>query len=136
MVVVQRVPANTVDIFFFEEPGAPRAHLPSPPGRSPDLPFIAVWDDHETANNAYKDGAQNHTPGVEGDWETRKAAGKQAYYEWMPIREQANGEVYRKLSYGDLLVENSKLPTQKIQPYRIPPAPFSEQRSANGCLKI
>ena len=25
-------------------------------------PFIAVWDDHEIANNSYKTGAQNHQP--------------------------------------------------------------------------
>ena len=28
------------------------------------LPFITTWDDHESADNAYRDGAENHTPGV------------------------------------------------------------------------
>src|SRR5690606_33651129 len=28
-------------------------------------PFIAVWDDHETANNSFKDGAENHDPATE-----------------------------------------------------------------------
>lgn len=65
--------------------------------------FITVWDDHETANDAYKDGAQNHTEGAEGSWEDRKAAGKQAYFEWMPIREQENQIVYRKIQYGELM---------------------------------
>lgn len=32
-----------------------------------NFPFIAVWDDHETANNSWRDGAENHTPGVEGN---------------------------------------------------------------------
>ncbi len=69
------------------------------------LPMIAVWDDHETANNAWKDGAQNHQPDTEGSWEDRKRAGKQAYVEWMPIRENvtAADEIYRQFVFGNLL---------------------------------
>ncbi|HSI52094.1 MAG TPA: alkaline phosphatase D family protein [Ideonella sp.] len=48
-------------------------------------PMIAIWDDHETANNAWKDGAENQNPG-EGNWPDRVAAALQAYYEWMPVR--------------------------------------------------
>ncbi len=51
------------------------------------LPMIAIWDDHEVANDSYKDGAQNHTEGAEGSWADRVDAGLQAYYEWMPVRE-------------------------------------------------
>jgi alkaline phosphatase D len=77
--------------------------------RDPDLqelhrqhPFIPVWDDHESANNAWGNGAQNHQPD-EGDWVARKAAAQQAYAEWMPIREQAEpGRIWRKLPWGDL----------------------------------
>lgn len=67
--------------------------------------FIAVWDDHETANNAWRDGAENHTEGAEGEWSVRKASGKQAYFEWMPIREDAADahKLYRKIQYGDLI---------------------------------
>ncbi|HEY8574065.1 alkaline phosphatase D family protein [Phenylobacterium sp.] len=50
-------------------------------------PWIVAWDDHETANNSWEHGAENHTPRTEGDWEGRKAAALKAYYEWMPIRE-------------------------------------------------
>ncbi|HHP7240766.1 MAG TPA: alkaline phosphatase D family protein [Cyclobacteriaceae bacterium] len=64
-------------------------------------PFIAVWDDHESANDAYKDGAENHNDG-EGDWETRKAISRQVYFEWMPIRESEDASIYRTISYGDL----------------------------------
>jgi alkaline phosphatase D len=79
--------------------------------RDPDLqavhrqhPFITVWDDHESANDAYKDGAQNHNPMTEGVWAERKAAAQQAYAEWMPIRDQEGGtRVYRKLGYGSLV---------------------------------
>jgi len=68
-------------------------------------PWMTVWDDHETANNAWKDGAQNHDPGSEGLWDDRKAAGVQAYYEWMPIRrpDPSNDQrIYRNIRYGDL----------------------------------
>ncbi len=65
-------------------------------------PFITIWDDHEIANDGYKDGAQNHTESVEGAWVDRKAGAKRAYREWMPIREEADGHVYRKLAFGDL----------------------------------
>ena len=65
-------------------------------------PIIAVWDDHEAANNAYADGAGNHDSS-EGPWEARLQNIKQAYFEWMPIRDQADNRVYRKISYGDLM---------------------------------
>ncbi len=69
------------------------------------LPMIAVWDDHEIANNAWANGAQNHIEDTEGPWEARKRAAKQAYFEWMPVREDtaADGEIYRKFSFGRLL---------------------------------
>jgi len=66
-------------------------------------PFIVVWDDHETANDAYKDGAENHTEGAEGAFAARKAAAMRAHREWMPIREQPSGDIFRKLSFGDLV---------------------------------
>jgi alkaline phosphatase D len=62
-------------------------------------PFIAIWDDHEIANNSYTSGAQNHQSD-EGDYNQRKAAAKQAYYEWIPIRE--NNFLYRSYSFGPL----------------------------------
>ncbi len=49
-------------------------------------PMVAIWDDHEFANNAHANGAQNHTDVAEGPWAARVAAALQAYYEWMPIR--------------------------------------------------
>jgi len=66
-------------------------------------PMIAVWDDHETANDAYKDGAQNHTPETEGDWEARKAFAKQAWFEWLPARDNTTQKIYRSIDYGNLL---------------------------------
>lgn len=67
-------------------------------------PFIAVWDDHDSANNSWKDGAKNHNAG-EGDWVDRKAAFQQAWLEWLPVRETAStakGEIYRAFEFGDL----------------------------------
>lgn len=66
------------------------------------FPFICVWDDHETANDAYKDGAQNHSE-TEGDFYARKANARQVYLEWLPLREN-NGldQIYRSFHWGDL----------------------------------
>jgi alkaline phosphatase D len=69
-------------------------------------PFFSVWDDHETANNAWFGGAENHTPGSEGDWFDRKAAGVRAYFEWMPLRLpdlQDTQRIYRKFRMGELI---------------------------------
>lgn len=69
-------------------------------------PFIMVWDDHESADNAYKDGAENHTQGTEGTWVDRKNNSAQAYHEWLPIRtpDLTNRiKIYRKFEWGDLI---------------------------------
>ena len=67
-------------------------------------PFITIWDDHESTNNSYEDGAQNHQPETEGEWEVRKNISKQVYTEWMPIRGDLTEEVlYRTISYGNLM---------------------------------
>lgn len=63
-------------------------------------PFIAIWDDHEITNNAYISGAQNHQDD-EGSYDTRKSIASQAYYEWLPIRANANKEIYRSFNFGD-----------------------------------
>ncbi len=70
------------------------------------MPMIAIWDDHETSNDSWKEGAENHEDG-EGDWEDRRQAALRAYYEWMPIREPRPGrvhsDIFRSYDYGDLL---------------------------------
>jgi hypothetical protein len=60
-------------------------------------PMISVWDDHETANNAWRDGARGHGK-TEGSWEARKAAGMRAYDEWMPMGRAP----YDRYRIGDL----------------------------------
>ena len=65
-------------------------------------PVVAIWDDHEFADNAWSGGAVNHTEGAEGTWTDRKAAAKQAYFEWMPVRPAIAGTTYRRLRFGRL----------------------------------
>ena len=83
---------------YKSDPGLQAAHAKAP--------WIVVWDDHETANDSFSTGAQNHTPDKEGDWTTRKAAALKAYFEWMPIREPAGGGLaeaaMRSFDFGDL----------------------------------
>ena len=71
-----------------------------------EYPLIAIWDDHETANNSWSAGAGNHDPLTQGDWFVRKAAAFKAYFEWMPIRPMAPGNdsiIHRSASWGNLL---------------------------------
>ncbi|MFE1251362.1 alkaline phosphatase D family protein [Streptomyces sp. NPDC058735] len=65
-------------------------------------PVVAVWDDHEFANDSWSGGAENHTEGTEGAWSARQAAAKQAYFEWMPVRPALAGTTYRRLRFGKL----------------------------------
>lgn len=67
-------------------------------------PMIAIWDDHEFANDAYVQGAENHTQATEGAWADRRAAALQAYHEWMPIRTGADkSKIYRSFNFGSLV---------------------------------
>ncbi|MFD4790567.1 alkaline phosphatase D family protein [Streptomyces sp. NPDC058459] len=65
-------------------------------------PVVAIWDDHEFADNAWSGGAANHTEGAEGTWAARQAAARQAYFEWMPVRPALAGTTYRRLRFGKL----------------------------------
>lgn len=51
-------------------------------------PMAALWDDHESANDSWEGGAQNHQPDKEGDWNVRRAAAMQVYREWMPVSDE------------------------------------------------
>ena len=69
-------------------------------------PLVATWDDHESTNNPWSGGAQNHQPD-EGLWSKRRADSLQAYYEWMPVRDpdsaDARAKLWRHYKFGDLL---------------------------------
>lgn len=69
-------------------------------------PMICIWDDHEITNDAWRDGAQNHTEGAEGTWTSRVQVGLQAYYEWMPVRIPDATQPRRNqraFAFGDLI---------------------------------
>lgn len=51
-------------------------------------PMVALWDDHESSNDSWEGGAQNHQPDKEGDWNLRRAAAMQVYREWMPVSDE------------------------------------------------
>ncbi|ATZ66780.1 alkaline phosphatase D family protein [Acinetobacter haemolyticus] len=73
-------------------------------------PFIVIWDDHELANDAWREGAENHTEETpnaknEGKFLERQLAALQAYFEWMPIRPVDNQhiKIYRQFNFGGLV---------------------------------
>lgn len=77
------------------------------------FPWIPVWDDHEVADNTYRDGSSylNNTEqsfvqdgGVAVD--QRKMNAVRAYFEWMPIRQvemNDNLRIWRSFKLGSLL---------------------------------
>jgi len=73
-------------------------------------PFIVIWDDHELANDTWREGAENHTEETpqaknEGKFLERKLAALQAYFEWMPIRpvDDQHTKIYRQFDFGSLV---------------------------------
>ena len=68
-------------------------------------PLIPIWDDHESANNPWMGGAENHQSD-EGDWVDRRSASLRAYFEWMPIRDPSassgRAAYWRHFEFGDL----------------------------------
>lgn len=104
-------------------PNAPRSHRPGGTvvtlsdyraryaqyRTDPDLqamharhPVVTVWDDHEFAGGTWRDGAAAHSPRYHGRWADRRDAAMRAYREWMPLRTQAPGSVYRTVALGPL----------------------------------
>lgn len=70
------------------------------------IPFINVWDDHEIANDTWKDGAENHDSASEGEFTVRRAAALQAFHEWLPIRTpdpRRPQQINRSFAFGNLL---------------------------------
>ncbi|KAI0136749.1 PhoD-like phosphatase [Xylariales sp. AK1849] len=77
-----------------------------------NFPWIPVWDDHDVADNTYRDGSSelNNTEdsfikdgGVSVD--QRKMNAVRAYFEWMPIRQVEMDDslrIWRDFSFGNL----------------------------------
>lgn len=85
------------------------------------FPFIIVYDDHEFANDAWKNGAQNHTAGTEGPWNSRKLSAQKAFFEWLPIRQTSSTnpyQIYRNIKYGnrvELLMLDTRVEGRDLQ---------------------
>ena len=107
-VALGRVTSPATDIVTLSDYRARYARYRSDPNLQAlhaKMPWITVWDDHEFANNAYVNGAENHKPATQGDWNTRKAIAARVYHEWMPIRtpDAANLlKIYRSFDFGNL----------------------------------
>lgn len=99
------------------------------------LPLIATLDDHEFADGAWCEGADEHKPERDGDWSKRVAQAFQARWEWLPARMPDPSDphrVFRKVSLGglaDLLLIDTR--TRRDQPVP-PPAMHDPERSALG----
>ena len=65
-------------------------------------PFICVWDDHEIANDTYREGAQNHSIS-EGSFSKRKQGAIQAFSEYLPVKTNNNHIIYRDFNLGNLV---------------------------------
>jgi alkaline phosphatase D len=69
-------------------------------------PMVAVWDDHDVAGNAWRDGAAQHDDGRDGPWPERVRAASQAHDEWLPGRTAfaSDGRLraWRALGLGEL----------------------------------
>lgn len=69
--------------------------------------WIVTWDDHETCNDAYRNGAENHDAS-EGRYLARRARAHRAYDEWMPARLDGTAalgdgdRLFRRLRFGKL----------------------------------
>ncbi len=125
-VAAQRMPDPMHEIVTLDDYRRRHARYKSDPhlqAAHARAPWIVVWDDHETANDSWQGGAQNHDPDKgEGDWAARKAAALKAYYEWMPIREPAAGALpeasWRGFQFGDvatLLMTETRLTARSEQ---------------------
>ncbi|MBX3593743.1 alkaline phosphatase D family protein [Sphingomonas sp.] len=79
------------------------------------VPLIASWDDHESANDSWEGGAENHDPATEGAWSTRKAAAMQAWREWMPVSD-APWEAYSIGTLATLFRTETRLLARSRQP--------------------
>lgn len=62
-----------------------------------NFPWIPSTDDHESANDSWEGGAQNHTAD-EGDWSARRNAASQVWREWLPVGDLP----WKRYDFGDL----------------------------------
>jgi alkaline phosphatase D len=98
-------------------------------------PFIPTLDDHEFADGAWRDGAQEHLEERDGPWSRRKADAFRARAEWLPIRPPDPADpsrVFRTVRFGrlaDLFLIDTR--TRRDEPIP-PPDSTRPDRTALG----
>ncbi len=68
-------------------------------------PMVAIWDDHDLADNAWRGGAKTHDPAEQGPWADRMDAALRAHQEFLPKRLADPTDLrsaWRRLDAGDL----------------------------------
>ena len=84
-------------------------------------PMVAVVDDHDLADNAWRGGAKHHVEVDDGPWSARALAAMTARAEWVPSRRRDADDVlttWRSLLVGDLaelVVLDSRLCGRDLQ---------------------
>lgn len=85
-------------------------------------PMVAVWDDHDVADNTWDDGAKAHDPDEHGPFPVRLAAANQVRQEWVPVRlpdPDDDMRLWRSVVLGDLaelVVLDTRLAGRDRQP--------------------
>lgn len=102
---LSRMPEPAHELLSYDDYATRHAQYSSDPdlqALKAAVPMLMVWDDHETANNAWRDGAENHDEG-EGAWAERRDAALAAWSHWTPSRDSAPAhERWGALQIGDL----------------------------------
>ncbi|KAI3433607.1 hypothetical protein D9Q98_003416 [Chlorella vulgaris] len=91
------------------------------------VPMVAVWDDHETADNAHIDGSEQFE-GSKEEWERRKYEAVQAFAEWVPVRGLDHAKVdlagcQRTFKFGNLM---SLMMVESRLSNRVPPVDIDQ----------
>ena len=97
-------------------------------------PMIFVWDDHDIADNAWRDGAKHHDPNEHGPWPERLRAAATARQEWLPARLADPADpltLYRSLTLGDLaevVLLDTRIIGRDVQPDDDATLPYDDRR--------
>ncbi|MBK9591229.1 MAG: alkaline phosphatase D family protein [Crocinitomicaceae bacterium] len=66
---------------------------------------MCIWDDHESANDSWTSGAENHTEGAEGIWMNRKNFQSKLTLNGFRLEKLGTTDpyqIYRSIHYGPL----------------------------------
>lgn len=96
------------------------------------LPMVAMWDDHEVANDDWTGGAENHDPATEGDWTARRRAAERAWEEWMPVR-PGRHRSYRVGELATLILPDTRV-TGRSKQLSFPDLPAGDAAAARRRL--